>query len=207
MINFSTSCSFLRLSSSATLRSQYPNSGKSGSPSSAYFNISTNTLRAETVAPLFLLILVVPFGIFDGGQIMPPAKIMAMRSLPSLCRQNLPLRSLSTPAGPNKISLFLPSRPILDAATPEEAVKAGVHYFALTPKDVRYQYGRPAPSWRVAPEARQAAFLSLTGIATAISISIPLTFQVNQPRLSRLKILKAGIGVLIRLPNPGSWDH
>jgi hypothetical protein len=44
-----------------------------------------------------------------------------------------------------KFQYFLPEHPIASAATPDEARAIGVHYFALSPKDVRAHYGRITP--------------------------------------------------------------
>lgn len=40
-----------------------------------------------------------------------------------------------------KFFYFFPQHPIADAATPGEALSAGVHYFVLAPRDVRFHYG------------------------------------------------------------------
>lgn len=103
-------------------------------------------LRAETVAPLFLLILVVPFGIFRWWTNYATGKDNGYAKFTQFVQAKLtPQEPLNASGDPIKFHYFFPSRPILDAATPEEAVKAGVHYFALTPKDVRYQYGETSP--------------------------------------------------------------
>jgi 4-amino-4-deoxy-L-arabinose transferase-like glycosyltransferase len=59
---------------------------------------------------------------------------------------NLPPGALLNASGdPIKFRYFMPDRPISAAATSQEAIQQGVHYFVLTPKDVRLHYGRIQP--------------------------------------------------------------
>jgi hypothetical protein len=56
-----------------------------------------------------------------------------------------PAEPLNASGDPVKFRYFFPSRPVFDAETPQEAIKMGVHYFALAPKDARYRYGETSP--------------------------------------------------------------
>ncbi len=59
---------------------------------------------------------------------------------------NLPAGTRINATGdPIKFRYFLPTYEIGTAATPEEAMQASVHYFALAPKDVQMRYGRIQP--------------------------------------------------------------
>lgn len=61
-------------------------------------------------------------------------------------QQNLsPNEPLNASGDPIKFRYFLPNHTVYAYATPEEAIKGGVHYFVLTPKDVRFRYGKIRP--------------------------------------------------------------
>jgi len=61
-------------------------------------------------------------------------------------QQNLPSNEpLNASGDPIKFRYFLPNRLVFDQATPADAVRGGIHYFALTPKDVKFRYGKIRP--------------------------------------------------------------
>jgi hypothetical protein len=104
------------------------------------------SVNAEKFAPLTLLLLVLPYGAIQWWTKYGTGDDNGYAQFTRFVQANLPPQApLNASGDPIKFHYFFPSRPILDAATPAEAIQAGVHYFALTPKDIRYRYGETSP--------------------------------------------------------------
>jgi uncharacterized membrane protein len=105
-------------------------------------------IRGEKLALFLLLLVIMPYSVYswwtnyaiglDNGYTQFTWAVQAV--LP-------PQEPINASGDPIKFHYFFPSRPIFNAVTSEEAIKAGVHFFALTPKDIRYRYGKSNPEF------------------------------------------------------------
>jgi len=101
---------------------------------------------AERFVPLLLLLLVMPYDVFQWWTKYAIGEDNGYAKFTQFAKSKLPpLEPLNATGDPVKFHYFFPSRLILDAETPQEAIKENVHYFSLAPKDVRYRYGETSP--------------------------------------------------------------
>lgn len=111
-------------------------------------------LTVAKVLSASLLIVVLPLNLFLWLNTFAFTQDNGYYQLTQYVNTNLPPGAMLNASGdPIKFRYFMPNRPVSAAATPQEAIKEGVHYFVLAPKDVRLQYGRIQPElaqWIVA---------------------------------------------------------
>jgi len=78
--------------------------------------------------------------------------------------QNIPPGEPVNASGdPVKFRYMFPNRPTVAAATPEEAMLSGIHYFALVPKDVQFRYGLIQPELAAWIQTQGTPLFSFTG--------------------------------------------
>jgi hypothetical protein len=106
---------------------------------------------ASRVAVVALLLLILPYNIYRWWNVFGMNQDNGYAQFTQFVDSTVPAGvSLNASGDPIKFHYFLPDRPIFARATPEEAMKDGIHYFALTPKDVQFRYGSIQPelaSW------------------------------------------------------------
>ncbi|HZD58656.1 MAG TPA: phospholipid carrier-dependent glycosyltransferase [Anaerolineales bacterium] len=86
------------------------------------------------------------------------------QQLANFVQEKLPVgEPLNASGDPIKFRYFLPGRSITVAATPQEAVDSGVHYFALAPKDVWAHYGRIKPELAAWIQSKGRLLFTATG--------------------------------------------
>jgi len=98
-----------------------------------------------------LVLLILPFNIFRWWTVFGVSQDNGYTQFAQYVNTKLPAGvSLNASGDPIKFHYFLPNQPIFARSTPEEAMEAGIHYFALSPKDVQFHYGSIEPvlaSW------------------------------------------------------------
>lgn len=106
-----------------------------------YFQLTVGKVLAAS-----LLIVVLPLNLVLWLHTFAFNQDNGYYQLTQFVNTNLPPGALLNASGdPIKFRYFMPDRPISAAATPQEAIQQGVHYFVLAPKDVRLHYGRIQP--------------------------------------------------------------
>lgn len=98
------------------------------------------------LAVLALIIVILPYNMYRWWTVFGETQDNGYAQLTKFVETNVPDgMSLNASGDPIKFHYFLPDRLIFAKATPEEAMQAGIHYFALAPKDVQFRYGAIKP--------------------------------------------------------------
>jgi hypothetical protein len=117
----------------------------------------------DTALILFLVVMA-PYNIAQWWSHFGAGNDDGYQQLAKFVQQKLPVgEPLNASGDPIKFRYFLPGRTITAAATPEEAIDFGVHYFALAPKDVWAHYGRIKPELAAWIQSKGRLLFTATG--------------------------------------------
>ena len=114
--------------------------------------------------PWILLVLLLPIGAVSWWFTYADQNDNSYEVLTEFVERNIPLEEpLNATGDPTKFRYFFPDRVIEQSTTPEEAVQAGVHYFALAPKDAKFRYGKSNPEMAAWIQTEGELVFSVTG--------------------------------------------
>jgi 4-amino-4-deoxy-L-arabinose transferase-like glycosyltransferase len=104
--------------------------------------------RGQNWAILLFLLVIIFFSLFRWWTNYGVGVDNGYAQFTRYVQTNLPPQEpLNSSGDPVKFHYFFPDRPIVAALTPYEAVTSGVEYYAITPKDFRYRYGKSNPEF------------------------------------------------------------
>lgn len=107
-----------------------------------------NTLQKAiryAIAGMILMVMI-PYDGYEWIKTFGIGQDNAYTQFAQYVNQNLPAGTpINATGDPIKFRYFLPAYPITALTAPDQAYKAGVHYYALAPKDVQSHYGNSNP--------------------------------------------------------------
>jgi 4-amino-4-deoxy-L-arabinose transferase-like glycosyltransferase len=105
--------------------------------------INQNRTKVQILFTAVLLLVILPFNIYRWFTTFGVGQDNGYAQFKSFVEANVPIGDAINASGdPIKFQYFFPDRQIYAAATSQEAVADGVHFFALAPKDVALHYGK-----------------------------------------------------------------
>jgi hypothetical protein len=134
-----------------------------------------------------LLIVILPYNLFHWWVSYGSGIDNGYRQFTNFVNANLPPgEAINASGDPIKFYYFLPDYEVYAEPTPEEAIKSGIHYFALAPKDVLFRYGKIQPELSEWIQQNGQKLFSFSGSSYGDIYLYRVDYPVEQGRKSDL---------------------